>query len=311
MPPRVIPYAIRFRCPIVTAEGPWVVRRGVWVVMEDGGFSGLGETPDLGPMRHPSLNGAIELARLDIEGKRIGRPIAALLAGDPPARIAVNALLFSIGVEESAVEASRMQERGFRTLKLKVAVAPPEMDIARIAEVRSRVGPEVRIRIDANCGWDERTAVEVLRKLEDFDVEYVEDPVPGDLRAVRSRVGIPVAADPRTSDRAREIVEEKGADFLILKPALLGGIRDTREIACRAIEEGIGVVITSLFETAVGVAAGVHLAASLPGRDRAHGLATVDLLEDHPVRGLDAPEDGYIRVPDRAGLGVDLEESQP
>jgi o-succinylbenzoate synthase len=253
------------------------------------------------------MSAALDQARLDIEGQRTRRSIAAILSPDPRPSIAVNALIFARDIEASATEAAEAVARGFGTVKLKVAVGPPERDIERIAEVRARIGAEARIRIDANGGWDEETALQVLRSIERYDIEYVEDPVAGDPSAIRGGTGIAIASDAPTRDRALGVIAEKGADVLILKPALVGGIRAAHEIACRAIDAGIGVVITSVFETAVGVAGGVHLAASLPGPERAHGLATVCLLEDHPVRGLEAPHDGMIPTPMLPGLGIDLE----
>jgi L-alanine-DL-glutamate epimerase-like enolase superfamily enzyme len=128
---------------------------------------------------------------------------------------------------------------------------------------------------------------------------------------VRSRTGVPVAADPRGAGEAWEAVREHRADFIILKPMLLGGLRAAGDLARAAIDAGMGVVVTSVFETAVGVAGAVHLAAGLPGPERAHGLATVPLLEDVPVEGLDGPFEGAIRVPGRPGLGVTLKRAAP
>jgi L-alanine-DL-glutamate epimerase-like enolase superfamily enzyme len=70
-------------------------------------------------------------------------------------------------------------------------------------------------------------------------------------------------------------------------------------------------VITSVLDTAVGVAGALHLAASLPGPERAHGLATVGLLEEAPVEGLDPPQRGQMHLPKGPGLGVRLRERAP
>jgi L-Ala-D/L-Glu epimerase len=200
---------------------------------------------------------------------------------------------------------------GFRALKIKVAAAPPEDDIARILAVRRRVGAGVALRIDANGAWDEATALRVLGAVEACDIEYVEEPVKGDLRAVGRRVNIPVAADPATLEEGARVLRDRGADFLVLKPMALGGVRPTRELAVAAIEAGIGVVVTSILDTAVGVAGALHLAASLPGPERSHGLATMGLLEEAPVEGLAPPHDGEMRLPPGPGLGVRLRELAP
>jgi o-succinylbenzoate synthase len=318
-----VPYSIAFRRPIVTAAGDWVMRRGAWLrAFSEDGLAGLGEVAPLEPVetaealaaaleRPDYLAAAIDCARLDIEGKRSGSPIAAILGASPRSRILVNALVFSSDIDATVAEAGYATAQGYRSLKLKVAVESPECDIERIRQVRSLVGDEVGLRIDANGAWDEATALRVLRAVEDCHIEYVEDPVGGDTRSVRSRTGIPMAVDARSAGEAWDAVHERRADFLILKPMLLGGLRPASELARAAIEVGIGVVVTSVFETAVGVAGAVHLAASLPGPERAHGLATVALLEDAPVLGLDLPFEGWLRVPEGPGLGVTLKAAMP
>ncbi len=318
-----IPYAIAFREPVVTGSGTWAERRGAWLRLEaEDGRVGLGEAAPLARLDSagalakaiesgPFRDAAFDLAALDLESQRFGRPLAYLLSDSPRARVAVNALLFAQDAEALAAEAESAVRAGFRSLKIKVAAAPPEDDIARILAVRRRVGAGVALRIDANGAWDEAAALRVLGAVEACDIEYVEEPVKGDLRSVGRRVNIPVAADPATLEEGARVLRDRGADFLVLKPMALGGVRPTRELAVAAIEAGIGVVVTSILDTAVGVAGALHLAASLPGPERSHGLATMGLLEEAPVEGLAHPHDGEMRLPPGPGLGVRLRELAP
>lgn len=318
-----IAYAIAFREPIATGAGAWTVRRGAWLRLEqDDGRVGLGEAAPLGPVDSTQAlmraiesgacrDAAFELAALDLEAQRFGRPLAWLLSEAPRPGVAVNALVFAPGLEALARESARAVEAGYRTLKLKVGAAPPDEDIARVRAVRDAVGPGTAIRIDANGAWDEATALRVLRAVEACDIEYVEEPVAGDARAVGRQTNIPVAADPASLEEGRRVLRARGADVLVLKPMALGGLRPTRELAVEAIDAGVGVVITSVLDTAVGVAGALHLAASLPGPGRAHGLATVGLLEEAPVEGLEPPHGGEMRLPKGPGLGVRLREREP
>jgi len=299
------------------------VRRGAWLRIEsDDGRAGLGEAAPLQPLASaqalaaalesgPCRDAAFDVANLDLEAQRFGRPLAYLLSDAPRLRVPVNAVLFASGAEALADEAARAVAAGFRTVKLKVGSASPDEDIARVLAVRERVGAGVAIRLDANRAWDEDTAIRVLHAVERCEIEYVEDPVAGDLRAVGRRTNIPVAADVATIGEGERVVRARSADMLVLKPMALGGLRVTRELAVAAIDAGLGAVITSVFDTAVGVAAALHLAASLPGPERAHGLATVDLLEEAPVEGLEAPHAGEMRLPERPGLGVRLRVNAP
>jgi o-succinylbenzoate synthase len=318
-----IPYAIAFRQPVETGTGAWAERRGAWLRLEPGdGRVGLGEAAPLARLDSadalaraieagPFRDAAFDLAGLDLEAQHFGRPLAWLLSDAPRPRVPVNALLLARGAGDLAQEAGRAVEAGFRTLKVKVAAATPQEDIARVRAVRERAGAGVAIRIDANGAWDEETALRVLRALEDCNIEYVEEPVRGDLRAVGRRTNIPVAADPATLAEGERVVRERGADLLVLKPMALGGVRPARELALAALSAGLGVVVTSILETAVGVAGALHLAASLPGPGRAHGLATAGLLEEAPLEGLDPPHGGFMRLPKSPGLGVRLRERTP
>ncbi len=318
-----IPYAIAFRVPIATGTREWGQRRGAWLrVEDDAGRVGFGEAAPLGPLESPEAlaaalehgpfhDAAFDLAALDLEAQRFGRPLAWLLSDSPRSQVAVNAFLAATGVDAVAAQAADAVERGFRTVKLKVAAARPDEDIARVLAVRERVGEGVAIRLDAGGSWDEETAHRVLRAVEHCDIEYVEDPVAGDLRTVCRQCNVPVAADVRTIEDGWRVIRTRGAGMLVLKPMAIGGVRPTRELAVAAIDAGLGVVVTSIFESAVGVAGALHLAASLPGPERAHGLATVGLLEEAPVEGLDSPQAGFLKLPAGPGLGVRLRERAP
>lgn len=318
-----IAYALAFRAPVATGTREWRERRGAWLrVEDDAGRVGLGEAAPLGPVESsealaaalehgPFRDAAFDLAGLDLESQRFGRPLAWLLSDSPRSQVAVNALLAATDVDSVAAEAVEAVAQGFRTVKLKVAAARPDEDIARVHVVRERVGEGVAIRLDAGGSWDEATALRVLRAVEHCDIEYVEDPVAGDLRAVCRQCNVPVAADVRTIEDGWRVIRSRGASMLVLKPMAMGGLRPTRELAVAAIEAGLGVVVTSIFESAVGVAGALHLAASLPGPGRAHGLATVGLLEEAPVEGLESPHAGFLKLPAGPGLGVRLRERSP
>jgi len=200
--------------------------------------------------------------------------------------------------------------QGFGTLKLKVGAARPDEDIARVAEVRRRVGPGVRLRVDANGAWDEETALRVLRAIAPFDIEYAEDPVAGDGSRLRG-IGVPIALDARTPEAGWAAVRSRNPAALVLKPMALGGPTATRELALAAIDAGLRVTITSCFDTPVGIAGALHLAASLPGPEVAHGLATADLLAEMPLEGLPRVANGRLALPAGDGLGVRFRGSAP
>jgi O-succinylbenzoate synthase len=206
--------------------------------------------------------------------------------------IAVNVTVPATGPEQAA--AIVRSSRGCRTAKVKVG-EPGQTeadDLARVEAVRDALGPDGRLRVDANGGWDVDTAIRMIRLLDRFGLEYVEQPcmTVEELALVRRAVDVPVAADEsiRRAEDPLRVVRLEAADIAVLKVQPLGGVR-----ACLRIAEQIGlpVVVSSALETSVGIAAGVALAAALPELAYACGLATLQLLDgdvtSEPFRVVD------------------------
>ena len=210
--------------------------------------------------------------------------------------VPVNCTVPAVGPERAAeiVAAS-----GCATAKVKVAEPgqPFGADLDRVAAVREALGTAGRLRVDANGAWTERQAVQRIRDLARYDLEYVEQPCRRveELAAVRRRVDVPIAADEsirRAGDPLR-VAAAGAADIAVLKVQPLGGVR-----ACLRLAEQIDlpVVVSSALETSIGLAAGVALAAALPELPYACGLATGALLErDVTVPPL-APAGGRLPV---------------
>jgi O-succinylbenzoate synthase len=208
--------------------------------------------------------------------------------------------------------------RGCRTAKVKVAEPGQTLaeEEARLEAVRDALGPDGRIRVDANGMWSPDEAVAALRVLDRAagGLEYVEQPCASveDLALVRRRVEVPVAADEsiRRAEDPYRVRDLDAADVAVLKVQPLGGVR-----ACLRIAEDIGlpVVVSSALESSVGIAAGVALAAALPELPYACGLATVQLLTDDVVGSPLLPEDGRLPVvrPDVDAAALDRLAAAP
>lgn len=199
-------------------------------------------------------------------------------------RVAVNATV-------PAVEPARVPEvlarfPGCRTAKVKVAEPGQTLadDVARVRAVREVMGPEGRVRIDANGLWNVDEAEHAVHALAEFDLEYVEQPcasVP-ELAELRSRVtymGIPVAADEsiRKSDDPLAVARAGAADIVVIKAQPLGGVTHALQIVTAA---GLPAVVSSALDTAVGLSQGAALAAALPSLDFDCGLGTGSLFLD-------------------------------
>ncbi len=337
------PYELTLRAPLVTAGGTVRRRCGLLVRLEDAdGVSGYGDVAPwpgsedealpaasawLEAVRravrepvdvvravttYPARSAAEIAARAGLEtafadwcARRVGRPLAQWLRADAAAAVPVNALLGVADTATTVAQARAAVQAGFRTLKLKVALTPEEVE--RVQAVRAAVGRDVRLRLDTNGTATVEAAVAFARAVAPLAVEYLEQPVATleECAALRRRSPVPLALDetllgPGAVERALEL---GAADVLVLKLPLLGGPRAVLAAAELARSRGVDVVVTGMLESGVGLAAAVHLAAAVGG-NCAHGLALAQLVESLGIaEGLE-PVDGVVRVPTAPGLGV-------
>ena len=213
-------------------------------------------------------------------------------------RVRVNATIPAISAERVAEVLARFA--GCRTAKVKVAEPGQTLadDVARVRAVREAMGAEGRIRIDANGMWNVDEAEHAVHALNEFDLEYVEQPCATvdelvDLRKRVKYMGIPVAADEsiRKSSDPLAVARARAADVLVIKAQPLGGVRHALQIVTAA---GLPAVVSSALDTAIGLSQGAALAAALPALDYDCGLGTASLFLDD-VADL-RPVDGSIPV---------------
>lgn len=310
---RATPFALPLRRPLRIAGVAVPARFGTLIACG----AGVGEAsarpgaapPDVADAT--ALRAAIACAALDDRARAAGVPLAALLGDVRRRSVPLNALLTAGDPEAVAGEAAGWVRRGFRCLKLKLAPGDIEADRRRLVAVRAAVGPDIALRADANAAWSVAEAIAALRRLGDLDLEYVEQPVAdlAGLATVRRAVPMPIAADESVIDLASvdQIIAARAADVLVLKPAWMG-LRESIAAADRAHAAGLGVSVTSTLDSSVGIAAAAQVAAAIRGPLRACGLATAALLAGDLVRQPLRVADGVLHLPDRPGLGVDVDD---
>jgi o-succinylbenzoate synthase len=240
---------------------------------------------------------------------------AAWGTAPPPVRqaIPVNATVPAVGPDE--VPAVLARYNGCRTAKVKVAESGQRLadDVDRVAAVRSELGADGRIRVDANGCWSVDDAARALGALARYGLEYAEQPCAtlaelGALRRELARQGVDVlvAADEniRKADDPMRVAAAGSADVVVLKVAPLGGVRPALRVAQAC---GLPVVVSSALDTSVGIAAGVALAAALPELPFACGLGTVGLFERDVAAAPLRPAAGMLDVGAARSLTPDLE----
>ena len=240
-----------------------------------------------------SVRFGLEAAAWSLCAALAGKSLAGVMTSELEAVVPLNALLVGSG-EGVLEEARRVRAVGYRAVKLKVGRAEVESEIELVQALRGVLGPDVALRLDANRAWTFRQAAAFAKGTAACDLEYVEEPladVAGLLRLAETS-GLPIALDESLVGMPVEGLDAHPyARAVVLKPTLLGGLAHALEMARRATALGLKPVVSSSFESGVGLLALLALAAGTgaapAGLDTYRALAA-DVL--HPRLPLEAGE---------------------
>jgi L-alanine-DL-glutamate epimerase-like enolase superfamily enzyme len=254
---------------------------------------------------------AIDVALHDLKAKALNIPVYELLGGLYRSDVQFDGLIHLHSPEQDASTAKRFVDLGYGTLKVKTG-PDSALDMRRLYAIREAVGGDVRLRIDYNMALSPRTAIRAIQALAVFDLEYVEQPVPGwdidGLAEVARGVSVPIAADESCQSvrDALRLVEKRACEVFCVYLSEAGGLVRAREIAAIANTGGISCVLGSWGEGGIGFAAGVHLAASSRNFDLVQGAGYQILTRDYVDRPFPINErGGLVAVPTGPGLGVE------
>lgn len=322
----VLRLAVPLHEPFVTSQGVLAERELVVIRIEDDdGTVGFGEAAPLeaydgvsieevieslrgGPPPRgapPQARAAWELAELDLQRRRLGRPL-----GEPfNDHIPVNMTLPAGPPEEVAAAAADGLKAGYSCFKVKVGL--PD-DAERVSGVRTAIGPWPALRVDANAAWSVEEAAAAIATLAPFDLELVEQPCATlqELAALRPLVEVPVAADESISgvEDVLAAAELGACDAVNVKLSGSGGFGPAREALRAAHEHGMAGWLSSTLDGPWGIAAALQLA-STETLGLACGLATLELFDAELARALPAPARGVMAVPQGPGLGVEVSDA--
>ncbi|MEM4375164.1 MAG: mandelate racemase/muconate lactonizing enzyme family protein, partial [Nitrososphaerota archaeon] len=169
----------------------------------------------------------VETALWDLIGKVLDQPLYKIIGGEVRGEVQFAPWLWIRKPEEMAKEAAQFVDDGFDTFYIKVALDPID-DLKRVRAVRESVGEDIRIRVDANRGWTPGEAIRMINKLEEYDIEFVEEPTSAyGLKLVRESVRVPIAAgdSATTPHEILQLVMDKAVDlFSHIDPDLQGGL---------------------------------------------------------------------------------------
>jgi muconate cycloisomerase len=340
----VIPYALPFKEPYVTARGTLSRREMVLLrVRDEDGVVGLGEAVPLAlrggatltevvreleawaegqgdeGLSAPALC-AVATARADLLGKRVGDGGSTESEAVP-----CNATLVAGAPAEVAAQAEAWAADGFTTFKLKLGAETVlsrrigdsgrfrGSDLEQVRSVRAAVGSGARIRVDVNAAWDLETAKRTLAELEPYGIELAEQPVATleEMAELAEATSIPLAADESVTslEEAERAAAIGACAYTGIKLSKVGG-----PAAALAIADVLPAYVTSALDGPVGIAAAAQVARSLaetghPERlHLAHGLATQRLFATRIAAVECEVCDGFLNLPPGPGLGIEIDE---
>jgi len=257
----------------------------------------------------------IDLAVHDLMARVEGLPMNAVLGIRRADWVPVTGIVDMVPPEVAAASAKEQASRGFQTLKVKIG-GDVGVDIRRVEAVRESVPGEVRLRVDGNCGYDRKTALQLFLEMETLGLEWIEQPLPAwDLEGMAMlahRLKTPVAADESvyTIHDAKRCIAMGAADVVNVKVQKCGGLYRSRHIVEACAAHKIPCFLGGCIETTPGMAAGTHFYAATPNLLSAAEILGPPMYEDDVVQHLMEMTGGAVRVPHGPGLGVRIDEAK-
>ena len=268
---------------------------------------GLGDDPfdmDAVLARRPAgsraARSAIDEALHDLWGKKLEQPLYKLF-GLNPNNLPLTS--FTIGMDEPEVMAGQAKDGGYPIIKIKLG---SERDEEIVAAIRSATN--ARLRVDANAGWSREHALQIIPRLAEYDLEFIEQPLAiEDVKGyfwlkekLRLRkVKVPIFAD-ETAKTSKDVAQlAGGVDGVVVKLMKSGGIREALRMIHTARAHDMQIMLSCMVESSVGVTAAAHLAPLCDYADLDGPL----LIRNDPYSGL-RYDGAKLCLPEGAGLGV-------
>src|SRR6266540_4600544 len=275
---------------------------------------------DLADTLHASFypQAAVGDALHDLAARSHGIPVCEFLGGRCRDRIRVGLAILQSGdfgaiwpVAEDALA------RGYRHLRLKIG-GDLEDDVAKVRSLRKEAGDTIVLRADANGALRFDQALPLLRRLEEFQLDMVEQPVAmWDLEAMSAlarSVRIPISADESISSEHSliEIVRRRAASMIQTKIGKNGGLFYCKRLWTIAQAAGVAALPGNHPTTSVAATAMAHLCAAWPWEVPVGEFSNgpTDILAEDIVQEPMVLEDGTVKLPEGPGLGVELDEEK-
>lgn len=253
----------------------------------------------------------IDIAIFDILAKRANLPLYKYLGGSKSS-FEVDKTI-SIGTnEEMALDAKTIKEDGFNIVKVKLGLDPAD-DIERIRSIREAIGPEMKIRIDANQGWNKVNAIRVINALEKYNIQAIEQPLKyWDLeghRIVKEKTMIPLMADESLFSPmdAIKIIKSNSFDIFNIKLMKCAGLHNAIKINSIGEAAGYECMVGCMLESNIGITAA---ASFIAGKTNVTFADIDSVLHIHKPEGITGGvefKDGKAYLSEKPGLGIEVQ----
>jgi D-galactarolactone cycloisomerase len=262
----------------------------------------------------------IDIALWDLLGKATGQPVARLLGGYYRRKIKPYGSILFDEPERLAETLQATVGRGFRAIKLgwrPFGRRSSAFDELLVRTARDTVGPDVELLVDAGGSeqfWPHgyNWALRTSRMLADYDVGWFEEPLPPDdlegFVRLRDASPVPIAGGETFTRRQSFLpwIERGALDIVQPDATKCGGLSEARRIGWMAYDHNIQLVSHG-WNTAVGLAADLHLAAALPVARYVEYLTPAPYIEQIITEPFELDDDGLLTIPEQPGLGVELD----
>lgn len=261
---------------------------------------------------------SIERACWDIMGKKAGLPLYKLWGGNFRREVPVFFWSTSTDLDEVRQEAKVRAAQGYKVLYTKVGFDTVEYDIEMVKAIREGApDPSVKIRVDANQAWTVGDAIRAINGMEPYGMDCVDQPVMqynlDALKAVKERTRVPIAAHEAswTMFDMLRVISQNAADIVHIDPRFDGGYHGARVSAGIAEAANVPVISHAYYELGVAIMERMHCCASFPAYTMVNQLGEYEQMSDDIIKGGKIEVvNGHIRMPDRPGLGVELDEER-
>lgn len=315
--PKPVATLVHWLAPIVLGQSALDIGP-IWQALFTGGFK-LGHG---GIVAH-AISG-IDIALWDIKGQALGVPVHCLLGGAHRQEVELIASLWRLdrSIEEEVERVQQAVALGYRSVKLHLDRrwghdAEPDRTIALMTAVRTAVGDGVDLLADMNNAYTLRTAIRVGRAFQDLGIRHFEEPLPpydmAGYRALQEALDIPVASGEQDCSRWQfDMLATKGRVGILMPDVIKTyGITETMRIADVAQQHNIPVVCHNAYPT-INTVAHLHVwaAAKMCFQPQEYVVDPDPLRDEHPIfADLPVGIAGRMTVPDRPGLGIELDEA--